>query len=121
MVLQAVVHVLTMDFAHRLAAARKGQGLTQAVLAEAAEIHVTQLRRYEAGTSAPTLDVLRKLAIALHVSTDSLVFDPDERGPADELRLAFEATNDLDPEERTMVKNLIEAVLLKHQARRWAS
>ncbi len=55
------------------------------------------------------------------MSTDALVFDEDERGPADELRLAFEATNDLDADERAMIKNLIEAVLLKHEARRWAS
>lgn len=121
MVDEASVHLLTMDFAARLTAARKERGITQQALAERAGIHVTQVRRYEAGTSAPTLDVLRNLAIALHVSTDDLVFAEDERRPADELRLAFEATNDLDAEERTMIKNLIEAVLLKHEARRWAS
>lgn len=39
--------------------------LTQAALAERTGIHVTQIRRYEAGTSAPTLDVLRNIAIGL--------------------------------------------------------
>jgi transcriptional regulator with XRE-family HTH domain len=121
MVEDAAVHLLTMDFAARLAAARKQRGVTQATLAERAGIHVTQVRRYEAGTSAPTLDVLRNISVALHVSTDELVFADDERAPADELRLAFEATNDLDPDERQMIKSLIEAVLLKHEARRWAS
>ena len=121
MVTEATVLVLTMDFADRLIAARKDRGITQQALAELAGIHVTQVRRYEGGTSAPTLDVLRNLAVALHVSTDALVFDEDERAPADELRLAFEATNDLDVEERLMIKNLIEAVLLKHEAKRWAS
>jgi energy-coupling factor transporter ATP-binding protein EcfA2 len=38
-----------------------------------------------------------------------------------DLRLAFEATADLDPAGQAMVKHLIEAVLLQHQARRWAS
>lgn len=121
MVLPANVHLLTMDFAARLTAARKNQGMTQRVLADTIGIHVTQVRRYEAGTSQPTLDVLKRMAVALHVSTDALVFDEDERAPADELRLAFEATNDLNAEERAMIKNLIEAVLLKHDARRWAS
>nr|WP_322778625.1 helix-turn-helix transcriptional regulator [Frankia sp. Cas4] len=46
-------------------------------------MHVTQLRRYEAGTNQPTLDVLRSPAIALSVSTDALVFEPGERGPDD--------------------------------------
>lgn len=117
----ADIHMITMDFATRLAAARKERGLTQQALAEHVGVHVTQIRRYEAGTSAPTLDVLRNIAIALHVSTDSLVFAEHERGPGDDLRLAFEATADLDPAEQAMVKQLIEAILLKHQAKRWAS
>jgi transcriptional regulator with XRE-family HTH domain len=87
-------------------------------------VHLTPKQRgvrYEAGTSAPTFDVLRNIAIALHVSTDSLVFAEHERGPGDDLRLASEATADLHPAEQAMVKQLIEAVLLKHQAKRWAS
>ena len=121
MVTGATVHVLTMNFPTRLTAARKQRGLTQATLAERVGVHVTQVRRYEAGTSVPTLDVLRAIATALNVSTDSLVFGEDERGPDEDLRLAFEATKHLDPAERAMVKELIEAVILKHEARRWAS
>jgi transcriptional regulator with XRE-family HTH domain len=121
MVTTAGIRVITMDFAARLTAARKQRGLTQQALAEHVGVHVTQIRRYEAGTSAPTLDVLRKIAIALHVTTDSLVFAEGERGPGDDLKLAFEATSHLDPAEQAMVKQLIEAVLLKHEARRWAS
>lgn len=121
MVDATVIQRITMDFASRLTAARKERGLTQQALAEAAGVHVTQIRRYEAATSAPTLDVLRNLAIALHISTDALVFAVGERGPDENLRLAFEATAELDPDEQAMVRQLIEAVLLKHQAKRWAS
>lgn len=112
---------LTMDFATRLTDARKRQGLTQQALADRIGTHVTQIRRYEAGTSAPTLDVLRNLAIGLSVSIDSLAFNPDERGPQDDLRLAFEATQHLDPHEQAVVRELIEAMLLKHEARRWTT
>ena len=49
-------------FPQNLAEIRQARGLTQQTLANAAHIHVTQLRRYEAGTSQPTLDVLRRLA-----------------------------------------------------------
>jgi transcriptional regulator with XRE-family HTH domain len=121
MVNEAAVHVLTMDFATRLIAARRERGLTQQALADRVGVHVTQVRRYEAGTNAPNLDVLRNIAVALNVTIDSLAFDEDERGPDDDLRLAFEATMHLDPDERAMVKGLIEAVLLKHEAKRWAS
>lgn len=43
------MHVLTTDFAARLTAARKQRGITQQALAERAGVHVTQVRRYEAG------------------------------------------------------------------------
>ncbi|UJP39145.1 helix-turn-helix domain-containing protein [Cellulomonas palmilytica] len=107
-----------MDFAHRLAAVRKQRGLTQQALADTVGIHVTQIRRYEAGTSQPTLDVLRALAVALSVSTDALVFNEDERGPADnQLRLRMEALESLDDDEKTTVIAMIEGALLRHHAR----
>ena len=67
----------------------------------------------------PTLDVLRRLALALRVSTDVLVFDQDERGPDDELRLQFEALKALDPEEKKVVRSVLESILIKHDAKRW--
>lgn len=110
-----------MNFAQRLAAVRKERGMTQQTLAYQVGVHVTQIRRYEAGTSQPTLDVLRALAVGLSVSTDALVFNEDERGPADDqLRLHLEALNQLDDDEKATVINLIESVLLRHQARRLA-
>jgi transcriptional regulator with XRE-family HTH domain len=110
-----------MDFAHRLATTRRSRSLTQQALADTVGIHVTQIRRYEAGTSQPTLDVLRALAIALSVTTDALVFTDTERGPTDtDLLLHLEALNQLDDDERATVINLIESILLRHQARRLA-
>jgi len=110
-----------MDFPQRLAALRKERALTQQALAEHVGVHVSQIRRYEAGESTPTLDVLRKLAIALSVSADTLVFDKDERGPDDDLRLQFEATQRLTDEEKQTVKRVLEGLLLAHEAKRWAA
>jgi transcriptional regulator with XRE-family HTH domain len=110
-----------MGFAERLAAARHERGLTQQALADRVGVNVSQIRRYEAGTSAPTLDVLRNLALALAVTTDSLVFDNHERQPDEELRLQFEATTHLDPEGKQLVKALLEAVILRQESRRWAN
>ena len=102
-----------MDFAHRLAATRKLRGMTQQALADAVGVHVTQLRRYEAGTNQPTLDVLRALAVALTVTTDQLVFNDDERGPQDAtLRLHLEALDQLDDDEKATVVALVESVLI---------
>ncbi len=111
--------LLAMDFQDRLATLRKEKGFTQQALAEMAGVHVAQIRRYEAGDSQPTLDVIRKLAIALSVSADMLVFDKDERGPDDDLKLQFEAVSRLEPEQRTIIKELVEGMIIKYESRRW--
>jgi len=84
-------------------------------------VHVSQLRRYEAASSQPTLDVVRKMALALSVSADVLVFEEDERGDDDGLRQQIEATVRLDADERQVIKTLIDAIVLKHEAKRWAA
>jgi transcriptional regulator with XRE-family HTH domain len=111
--------VPAVDFPQRLAELRKQHSLTQAQLAERIDMHVVQLRRYEAGASQPTLDVIRKLSIALQVSADMLLFGKDQRGPDDDLRLQFEAVSGFDEEEKRVVRSLLEGMILKHEARRW--
>jgi transcriptional regulator with XRE-family HTH domain len=110
-----------MAFPERLATLRRGLGLSQPTLAERIGVHVSQLRRYEAGTSQPTLDVLRRTAGALSCSADALLFDQDEHGPVEELRLQFEAASRLDAAEIHIVKALLEGLLLEHEAKRLAA
>ena len=110
-----------VTFAERLTALRKQHGLTQQALADRAEIHVTLLRRYEAGKTQPNIDTLRRIALALSISADLLLFDEHERGPADELRAQFEATQRLSDDEKTTVKRVLEGLLLAHEAKRWAA
>jgi transcriptional regulator with XRE-family HTH domain len=110
-----------MEFPNRLAALRKEQGLTQKSLAERVGVHVTQIQRYENGSIQPTLDVIRRLAIALSVSADLLVFDKDERGPDDQLRLEFEAISEFDPEEKAVVRKVLQGLIIQHQTKRWSA
>ena len=98
-----------------------GKGLTQQALADNAGINVSQLKRYETGVSQPSIDALRKLAVAFGVSTDLLLFDKDERGPGDELRLLFEAVTRFDREGKKVAKALIESLILKQEAKKWTS
>lgn len=111
----------SVNFPQRLAERRKLHSLTQQQLADRIGMHVVQLRRYEAGTSQPTLDVICNLATALQVSADMLLFGKDERGPDDDLRLQFEAVSRFDEEEKRVVRSLLEGMILKHEARRWQS
>ena len=68
-------------------------------------MHVSQFKRYEAGASQPTIEVFRRLALALNVSADTLLFEPSERGPQKEdLKLQFEAISKLSKKVKTIIK-----------------
>ena len=112
---------LGMAFPERLAAGRKKRKLTQQNLADAVGVHLSQIRRYESGETQPTLEVIRKLAIALSTSADVLIFDQDERGPDEELRLQFEAICQFSAEEKQVAKVLLESLILRHDAYRFSS
>jgi transcriptional regulator with XRE-family HTH domain len=116
-----VNHHWRVNFPEHLAQLRKDKGLTQPQLAEKIGVHVAQVRRYEAGTSQPTLDVIRSLAVALGVSADELLFAEDERGPSDDLKLQFEAVSRFDPEAKKVVQQVLESMILQQEARRWSS
>jgi transcriptional regulator with XRE-family HTH domain len=110
-----------IDFPQRLAALRRERTLTQQSLAEMVGMGITQIKRYEAGASQPTLDAIRKLARTLRVSSDELLFGKTERGPDEDLRFQFEAIQRFNDEEKRVVRSVLEGLLLTHEARRWSS
>lgn len=112
-------HWLRMSFPAQLAALRKDHTLTQQGLADALGMHLSQIKRYENGTSQPTLEALKKIALLFNITTDELVFDATERSPPENLRLHFEAVSQFDPQEQQTVLNVIDGLMLKHQAQTW--
>lgn len=105
----------TMSFSARLIALRKQKGMTQQGLADATGIHVQQIKRYEAGHSQPTAEALKKLALALHVSSDTLLFEEGEREPGGALKLRFEAISALSPAEQEVAMAVLDAMIVKSQ------
>lgn len=111
-----------MNFPARLIKIRKSQGLTQQGLADAAKLHVNQVKRYESGSAQPTLEGLIKLAQALHINLDDMVFEEGERGPSgNKMQLLFEAVERLTNEEQSIIQELLEGMIVKYEARRWIS
>ena len=108
-----------MNFPECRATLRKERGFTQQQMADKIGMHVSQLKRYEAGSSQPTIEVFRRIALALNVSADMLLFEPEERGPDERLKLQFEAVSKLDERERDAVETVIASVLHMHDAKRW--
>lgn len=115
------LHPYRMSIAANLLRLRRARNLTQPQFADLVGLHVNQVRRYEAGAAQPSLDGLKKIAQALHVSLDELVFEAGERGPNDDLRMHFEAVARMTPEEQQVVRSLLEGMILKHDARRFES
>jgi len=102
-------------FRTRLVQIRKSKNLTQQALADSMGIHVNQIKRYESGQSDPSLDALVRLARALHVSLDDLVFDESERGPSEDLALQFEAISHMPEKEKGIIKALLDGMIFKYQ------
>jgi len=107
-------------FAKNLARFRKEKGLTQEELVKRSGVAISQIRRYEADNASPTLDVVTKLAKALGISIDELVFDK-ATGVATskimdrELLEQFEMVCSLEEEDREAVKKILEGIIVKHQ------
>lgn len=110
--------VLPMSFTERLAVLPKERGFTRQHMADKMGRHVSQLERYESGASQPTIEVVWTIAPALNVSADRPLFEADERGPNERLKLQFEAVSKRDEKEREAVETMIAGVLHRHDAKR---
>ncbi|HED36256.1 MAG TPA: XRE family transcriptional regulator [Gammaproteobacteria bacterium] len=110
-----------MNIAQRLSSLRKEKGLTQQALASALDLHITQVKRYEAGISQPSLDALKKISKTLRVSIDSLVFDTEELTPDEDLALQFQTIAKMPDVEKDIIKELIEGMIIKYETQRWSN
>lgn len=110
-----------MSIAQRLSDIRKNKGLTQQALADAIGLHVTQVKRYESGSSQPSLEAIKKLAQTLRVTTDSLIFEDEELAPEANLALQFRAISGMSPAEQRIIQELLEGMIIKYEAERWSS
>ncbi|WP_256249491.1 hypothetical protein [Burkholderia ubonensis] len=63
----------------------------------------------------PSLNVFRRMAIALRVSTDAILFGADERGPDDALRYQFEAISRMPERVRELARELLDALIVRNQ------
>lgn len=108
------------DFPTRLRMLRENADLSQAKLAELAEIHVTMIGRYERGTSSPTTESLFALSDALGVSADHLldgsaVANAEELIQSETLLNQFLELQQLSREDQQVIETLIGAFLIKRK------
>lgn len=109
-----------MSFPERLVEARHAANMTQTQLAKASGISLSQVKKYEGGDTGPSLIAIRKLCLALQITSDQLVFDNVGQSDDDALRLAFGAMRRFDPEDKAVATKLLQALILQHQAKVWS-
>ncbi len=105
-------------FAQRLRDLRKQKNLSQTDLGQLAELHYTQIGRFERGTSRPSGDTLKRLAVALGVTSDYLLDGAtDEAAKARfedrELLRQFQEVEQLPDDDKKVIKKLLDAFLTK--------
>jgi len=109
-----------MPFAEKLARLRKDRGFTQEELAKKIGVGIAQMRRYEKGSSSPTLEVIKNMARALGVASDELIFDENE-GVASarildkRLLEQFEMLSKMKSHDKEAIMTIIEGMIIKNK------
>lgn len=105
--------LLAMSFSKKFLQLRKKNKLTQQQMADTVGMHITQVKRYEAGQAQPSIEVLKRIATAFNITTDWLIFEEGERELPDELKLKFEAVSKMSEANRNTIQSVIDGMILK--------
>ena len=105
-------------FGENLKRIRSEKNLSQGDLAKLIKTHSTHISRYERNLTSPTVEAIKKIAEALEVSADLLVFGTNSDKAKDkitdkELLNFFIKVKELTKEEQDTVKVFLNAFLFK--------
>ncbi len=114
---QQLLAFITMTFSNRFLQLRKEYKLTQQEMADKCGMHITQVRRYEAEQAQPSIEILKKIAMAFNVTSDWLIFEDSERSLPNHLQLKFEAVSQMSEEDQRTIQSLIDGMIVKHQTK----
>jgi hypothetical protein len=62
---------------------------------------------------------LRKIARTFAISTDWLLFEDGECALSGDLALQFKAAQLFSDEERAVIREVVDSLIMKYQSRRW--
>jgi transcriptional regulator with XRE-family HTH domain len=97
---------------------RGEKNISQSELADLIGMHSTHISRYERDLTQPTLEVIKKIAEALSVSTDALIYGSSDQQAKNkikdtELLTMFNKVQSLEDKDISVIKSLISAYILK--------
>ncbi len=70
----------------------------------------------QADQAQPSIEILKKIALAFNVTADWLIFEEGERALPNNLQLKFEAVSQMSEEDQRTIQSLIDGMILKHTA-----
>lgn len=112
-----------MSFGDNLKKIRADKNISQGNLAKLIDVHASHISRYERNLTSPTIEVAKKIANALEVSTDALVYGSDEkiisnRINDEELLALFNKVQQLNKEDITSVKAMLKAFVFQKEIKK---
>jgi transcriptional regulator with XRE-family HTH domain len=113
-----VIITILMSFGDNLKKIRSDKDISQGDLAKLIDVHASHVSRYERNLTSPTIDVARKIADALEVSTDALIYGSNEQIVTNkindsELLLLFHKIQYLNLEEVNSIKTMLKAFVFQ--------
>jgi transcriptional regulator with XRE-family HTH domain len=105
---------------------RQQKGWSQTQLANKMGVRSQHISRYERGNSNPSAETLSKFAEIFGVSVDYLLSEDEENTNTykikdKQLQRYFEEVDNLDEEDKNVIKNLIDAVLIRKKVKNLTS
>ena len=104
-------YFLIMTIVERIRLYRQQKGLSQAELADKADINNKSLSRYELGTTIPPADALKSIADVLGVSADALLSDEVTSIKDKELYKKFEVIQDMEEEDKAIIIRFLDLTI----------
>ena len=113
-----ILIITLMLFGDNLKKIRADKGISQGDLAKMIDVHATHISRYERNLTSPTIEVAKKIADALEVSTDALIYGSNEQIIKNklndkELLQLFYKVQQLSDEDITSVKAMLKAFVFQ--------
>jgi len=113
------------DLGKRIIQLRKQKNMSQTDLAKMVGVSYAQIGRYEIKGAQPPAEVLKKIAGVLDTTVDYLVSgDSDEKARTTlsdaELLQQFKAVQQMDDEDKRVIKTMIDAFITKRKVQQLA-
>ncbi len=109
-----------MQLHKKISALRKEKKWSQEDLAKKTGFHDRHVSRWERGLSQPSAEALKKLADALGVTTDYLLYDNVPKSKKTQIHdpeflAQFEEIEKFGEEDKKAIKRILESMIIKNQ------